>query len=384
MRADPTAFPALDFKALYRCLRGLTEDERTHVASARRRFNAATVHVFAAACGAIFLFLWLGVERGAFVDPASPLRLYYRLSFGAETLLSLGYLVYRARRADGRGAGAYLSAALLFIVALNLLGMRAVGDRSIYQMSLMLCAFIYSAPFCWYLAAFPLAWAASLAGMIAWLPPDRLLGNATVLAAMTLLSLLTALIIEAHRIAAETLALRLWASNRELTEMSLRDPLTGLFNRRFLVEWLLKELSRAERDRDQNPIVLALIDLDRFKEINDEAGHGAGDVALKAAANAFRAELRRADVVARYGGDEFIAVLTGTTVDQAKAGMERCLESIRTTAIDGCPIPLTFSCGLAAWRSGQSAAELIAEADGRLYRAKELGRNRVVAEPVTA
>ncbi len=377
------AGPDLRLRDLLREKRNFSREERAHLTETRGRFNASTVGALAALSGALFFLFWLGVQSGILVHTDSPLWPYYRAFFGVETILAAAYAAVRFARKDALGAGWYLAASIVFVVALNILGMLAAGDRSIYLLALMLCAFLYSAPIRWYVLVFSGAWVASIAGMAFVFPLSRLLSNSMVLLALTALSILTGVVLELHRSANAVLAMRLGARNRELREISLLDPLTGLYNRRFLTEWLSKEISRCRRESDPAPLTLALIDLDRFKEINDRAGHQAGDRAMRTAADIFRSALRSADVVARYGGDEFVAVLPGTSLTKARAIMERCLEALGEAGDGALPFPLTFSCGLASWRSGQDESELIGEADERLYRAKELGRNRVVAEAVS-
>lgn len=166
--------------------------------------------------------------------------------------------------------------------------------------------------------------------------------------------------------------------HEQLQEQALRDPLTGLYNRRYLDEFFSRELSRAQRE--QTSLALALIDLDHFKQLNDEYGHLAGDDVLKGVAQHLLDNLRASDAVFRIGGEEFLLVLPG--VDAAEA--RKCLESI-CQGLAGSPLPtrsgertVTLSAGLALWpEQGRALDELLHAADVALYAAKRAGRNRV-------
>ena len=341
--------------------------------------NAFNIRVVALLSGPLFFVFWLGVLAGKLVDRADPFWLHYLVLFGAAAAFSFVFLILRRLKPEAGGFGAYLGASLAAVAGLNLLGMYRTGDRSIYLLALMVCALLYSAPLRWYMIAFPAAWLATVLSMVSWFPESHVVNNTIVLTAITFLSLGTAVTMELQRATSAILTLRLKQNNEELLEISLHDPLTGLYNRRFLLGWLRQTIAQAERDRPPHSLILAVIDLDRLKDINDGAGHAAGDGALKKAAAILSAGLRRADVLARYGGDEFIAVMPSTTIDQARLGMERCLAELQSVAIPSWPDPLSFSCGLAAWTQGMDDSQLVSAADDRLYRAKELGRGRIVA-----
>ncbi|MET0494990.1 MAG: GGDEF domain-containing protein [Actinoplanes sp.] len=151
-------------------------------------------------------------------------------------------------------------------------------------------------------------------------------------------------------------------------ELSRRDELTGLPNRRAWIDELPRVLEQA-RLRGE-PVSVAMIDLDRFKLYNDRYGHPAGDRLLKEASAAWFNALRRSDILARYGGEEFIALLPGADLTQAIQALERA------RAVT--PGDQTFSAGVATWHPGESADDLIIRADAALYRAKETGRDRIV------
>lgn len=165
-----------------------------------------------------------------------------------------------------------------------------------------------------------------------------------------------------------------------LQALSTRDPLTGLYNRRFLEDALARELSRAGRKQETGAV--AMLDIDHFKEFNDTYGHEAGDAVLVAVAERLK-EFRDTDVPCRFGGEEFLLVLTDLTLAHAVQRLERLREAIsETTALHGGqPLPgVTVSIGVAKFpQHGRDVADLIRQADVALYRAKESGRNRVVS-----
>lgn len=150
-----------------------------------------------------------------------------------------------------------------------------------------------------------------------------------------------------------------------LESIARTDDLTGLANRRAWEEELPRELLRAKREG--RPLCVAMIDLDHFKEFNDERGHQAGDRFLKQAAAAWGAELRGTDFLARYGGEEFALALPGCTPDQAIEVAERMRAAT--------PEAETCSIGIASWDGHEDAPSLIGRADAALYQAKDRGRN---------
>jgi diguanylate cyclase (GGDEF)-like protein len=177
------------------------------------------------------------------------------------------------------------------------------------------------------------------------------------------------------------LTARLRDREDRLHEIARTDPLTGVSNRRRFIEALTREFERAKRYESELSCVM--LDLDHFKSINDRHGHAVGDRVLLAAANAFRANLRTADVIARWGGEEFVLLLPQTSLVGAQAVAERCrraLEEIRIT-VDGQPIAATVSIGVAGFPGAgvDTADALVRSADFALYEAKSHGRNCVVS-----
>jgi diguanylate cyclase (GGDEF)-like protein len=164
------------------------------------------------------------------------------------------------------------------------------------------------------------------------------------------------------------------ALNREL---ATRDELTGLLNRRHMLE--LMQLEQRRTERSGRDLVLALLDIDHFKQINDTYGHGAGDRALRAFTAAVRASVRSADVLARWGGEEFVLMLSDTRVDDAAELLERVRRAVaaQSLAHGGGTIHFTVSIGMAAHLRGETIEQTLERADRALYTAKASGRDRV-------
>jgi diguanylate cyclase (GGDEF)-like protein len=168
-------------------------------------------------------------------------------------------------------------------------------------------------------------------------------------------------------------------ANEKLMLVSHTDHLTGLHNRRYLMDVLERELSRVQRSGSF--LSLLILDIDHFKEINDQYGHQGGDMVLAEAASVFRKELRVYDTAARYGGDEFVAVIPGASLSEAVAVAERIRDSVEKSRFSERmeDVSLTVSIGIAVYPSPgiETMEDFIREADGALYRAKAGGRNRV-------
>jgi diguanylate cyclase (GGDEF)-like protein len=170
----------------------------------------------------------------------------------------------------------------------------------------------------------------------------------------------------------------------EVTELSVRDSLTGLFNRRFLDATIARlEAIRTRRaPDDQNRAAVVIFDLDEFGAFNKQHGHQTGDAILRAFADILRRRFRGSDVVARYGGEEFLAVLDGASVEQARAIADEIRTAFALVQIvgpDGSPLTCTVSAGCAVLGVGnETFADTIARADVGLVMAKRAGRNRVI------
>jgi two-component system cell cycle response regulator len=170
------------------------------------------------------------------------------------------------------------------------------------------------------------------------------------------------------------------AENRRLEALATTDPLTRVLNRRALLDRLNAEVDRAKRY--ESSLTLLLLDLDHFKQINDTAGHLAGDSVLRQIGVLLEEAIRKVDIVARYGGEEFVVILPETLSEGGAAFAERLRERIAAESFDvgaGRAVHLTVSIGIATFPSPlvTSTEDLFARADEALYRAKSGGRNQV-------
>lgn len=167
--------------------------------------------------------------------------------------------------------------------------------------------------------------------------------------------------------------------HEEIHRLAITDGLTHTANKRYLDEFLEREIARAARHR--RPLSLVIFDIDHFKAVNDRHGHLAGDRVLAGVATRVQVEVRREELLARYGGEEFAVVLPETTLDEAVSFANRIRAEIESASFDfdGEPLRATISLGAATMIAGDAADTLIARADAQLYKAKEGGRNRVSA-----
>lgn len=169
------------------------------------------------------------------------------------------------------------------------------------------------------------------------------------------------------------------ALREQVRQLAIHDPLTGLYNRRFLDETLPRMLSQAERLN--YPVTVAMADVDHFKELNDLHGHQAGDALLRRIAEILKSSARIGDIACRYGGEEFLFIFPGMPDEIAAARLEQVREDIARVCVKLGQQELgrTISIGIASYPKHASTwQDLIGEADKALYRAKHLGRNRVI------
>jgi two-component system, cell cycle response regulator len=184
---------------------------------------------------------------------------------------------------------------------------------------------------------------------------------------------------------------QLLSAREALREQATRDSLTRLWNRNSIIESLSRELARAEREA--SPLGVVIVDLDHFKNINDHHGHPAGDAVLREAARRMQSSVRQYDFVGRYGGEEFLILLTNCGEAESVSQAERLRKQLAQNDIcfNGTSLRITASFGVTAALPGEAwtAEGLIRKADEALYVAKNSGRNRVEilsysSEPVLA
>jgi diguanylate cyclase (GGDEF)-like protein len=159
-------------------------------------------------------------------------------------------------------------------------------------------------------------------------------------------------------------------------QLAYLDGLTGIFNRRFFELRIIEEIERARRYGTGMAVIMA--DIDQFKKLNDEFGHLLGDEVLRQVSSLFHQQLRKIDVVCRYGGEEFAILLTQTNTQQAVIIAEKLRRLVEGYQFPGVPRTVTISAGVAAFPDhGKSRDDLIRAADNGLYAAKQAGRNRI-------
>lgn len=176
----------------------------------------------------------------------------------------------------------------------------------------------------------------------------------------------------------ETVLREVQVLQARLEQQAICDPLTGLYNRRYLDGAFDRELARA--GRSGSPVAVIMGDIDHFKAVNDTYGHRAGDEVLRAFSTLLKQNCRRSDIPCRYGGEEFLLVLVDTPEDEAVRRAEQCRQALSATPVIFGPsaIRVTASFGVASFpAAGRTRDALIAASDAALYEAKGLGRDRV-------
>jgi diguanylate cyclase len=174
----------------------------------------------------------------------------------------------------------------------------------------------------------------------------------------------------------EAQVLELESALRKLSDEVATDALTQVANRRGLMQQF--EVEQARLARDGSALAVALLDIDNFKRLNDSLGHNVGDQALVALATQVRASLRPVDVLARFGGEEFVVLLPATPVGEAQQALTRLQRSLTAALFlhEGKEVLVTFSAGVTDYRTGETLEEALERADEALYEAKRTGKNR--------
>jgi diguanylate cyclase (GGDEF)-like protein len=178
---------------------------------------------------------------------------------------------------------------------------------------------------------------------------------------------------------------RLTHSNQQLKvaltrieELAITDELTGLYNRRHLLDRLDKQ--RAIANREGTNFVLGFVDLDKFKSINDQFGHQVGDDVLRQFSDLLQESIREVDLVARYGGEEFVLLLNGVDIETAAIVVERIRSAVENLKFSEQKLAMTISIGITEYQAPEAAKDTLERADKLLYQAKAAGRNRVVQD----
>lgn len=216
---------------------------------------------------------------------------------------------------------------------------------------------------------------AGTAGMLYFLNGSLSAENTTILILSFLLTELEADVIRRNLLPGEERMRSLEEENKELWNLSYRDSLTGLFNRRYMQQTVEHVFSRAVRYREQLHVLM--IDIDHFKKVNDTYGHAVGDEVLKIVASTIQTFVRTSDIVARYGGEEFIVYIVESDMELTQFIANRIRDGIASIQFEQVPWTITISIGITGLQDGDTIESQISRADQFLYSSKKNGRNRV-------
>ena len=211
--------------------------------------------------------------------------------------------------------------------------------------------------------------------MISWLYPQTVISHSG--PAARLIDLMAATLLSFSGISVLTIYVSkiFEEHNKTLAELSIRDALTGIYNRRFIADFLQRELEVAKQT--ENKFYVLMMDIDHFKRINDTYGHVFGDHVLLACIQAIQSVLRKGDVIARYGGEEFVIVLLPQIPLKAAVLAERIRQAVASLRFRY-DVTVTVSIGVAKCQPDDTVENLISRADHCMYQAKQAGRNQVV------
>jgi diguanylate cyclase (GGDEF)-like protein len=310
---------------------------------------------------------WTGLTLGSFVGFLVFIRLGWNKRFAdpSLTLVQMGVALVSSVAAyalAGPGRGAVFPTPIVVLM----FGMYSLAPRTVRRMG-------------WFaVVLFGVTMAAMAIVDPAVYDPKVEVVHFFVLAAMLMAVAMLAGQLSALR---ERLRAQKGALSKALTriqDLATRDEPTGLVNRRYVQEVLTLEHQRSMRSG--HPFCIAMIDIDHFKVFNDTYGHAAGDEVLRRFASEAREAIRISDVLARWGGEEFLLLMTDTRVALGKPGVDRLRERIARLhmPVGAAVLRISFSAGLAEHRAGETIADTIVRADQALYSAKTQGRNRVV------
>jgi len=310
-------------------------------------YTSFTVVAFAG----FFVFIRLGFNR-IYLDPSLAL---------AQIVVALVSGVW-AYAITGPGRGAVFATPIVAIM----FGMYSLGPRTVRQLGWLGVAMFAGVMF-----------------VMSRLRPDVYDPKVEFLHFFVLTAMLLATALLSGQLA--RLRQRLRSQKKELAQaleriqdLATHDELTGLFNRRHMLQLLQLEHQRCMRSG--HPFCIVMLDLDHFKRVNDAHGHAAGDAVLRAFAVEARAAIRGSDTIARWGGEEFLLLMTDTRAPLGRLGVERLRERVAALRPPSLPstVSVTVSVGLAEHRAGEPVGDTISRADQALYLAKAQGRNRVV------
>ncbi|TGK03897.1 GGDEF domain-containing protein [Leptospira semungkisensis] len=311
------------------------------------------------------------------------LQFLYGMCFGSSALIS-GFMLAILALKDLQGKKLSHFTTVSYVIALTmtttsttLVDFSHITDYSAYCFGLLMLPLFIRASLFTYTFIVLLNFSWFVIGFVYVLGNEFNLPTVTPIIAFSIASLGGAISVESARLKGNILQLQLEESNRNLKELSHKDSLTGLFNRRHLMESLHTLLSASRRY--DFPLSVLLLDLDHFKKANDSLGHQAGDKLLASIGRLLSGLVRDCDVAARYGGEEFCVVLSNTNREGARFVAERIRTRIENETFDDIPWKITVSIGVATRETDESSEDFLKAADLKLYESKAAGRNRVSA-----
>jgi diguanylate cyclase len=277
---------------------------------------------------------------------------------------------------------------LVFGVLLMYAAYAAVGPASpgllvVMASHVVYCMFIMKPRQVWVMVSLTMAGLIATIGLCVWLWPERYVWQVQLSGLMYALLVMPLISLLAYRVTDMTKRLvaqhaDLEAAMTKLRELATRDELTRAHNRRHMTE--LMDIQQAHHRRLNAPLSLAVLDLDRFKSVNDQFGHAVGDQVLKAFADLSREQLRAADMLGRWGGEEFLILMPNTTAEQGVVAMERLQAHLTQAGPAAMPLGLaiSFSAGVTELSGSEEPQQALERADQAMYRAKTSGRARSI------
>ena len=250
------------------------------------------------------------------------------------------------------------------------------NDLTAYSYTILGFATAYRASISKYVVLTVITFSYFLCFLILVLEQDATLSLILPILILNVISVFIAVSLEWNRKKMVRLSAQLEVTNRRLKDESIRDPLTQLYNRRYLTDYLMRKVKEFARSKES--LCVAICDLDHFKKVNDELGHLVGDSALESFAQMLHKVGRETDIHIRFGGEEFVIVMPKTNLQQALVSIERLRDATSSHNFDGIPWQQTVSVGLTEIKHDDSYDTLLARADSFVYEAKSRGRNQIV------
>ncbi|EQA36008.1 diguanylate cyclase (GGDEF) domain protein [Leptospira inadai serovar Lyme str. 10] len=343
--------------------------------------NGKTVRVLCVSSILISLLLIVQNVVSPGLPEGSIIKLLYIVSFTSVAVISFICYLFLTFIANPHIirmlTNFYGFTATLMTTTLTLIDLAHIKDYSAYCFGLMTLPLFIRASLATYIAIIAVNFTWFLFGYHLMLNEEIDFNTLAPIIAFSIGSLFASVVVERARLKGNFLQLELEESNRNLRELSHKDQLTGLYNRRHLMEALQTMVSAA--NRYDFPVSALLLDLDHFKKTNDSFGHQVGDRLLARIGGLLFGLVRDCDIAARYGGEEFCIILTNTAKDGALFVAERIRNRIESETFEGIPWNVTVSIGVSMREPNQSVEDFLRIADEKLYESKSAGRNRISA-----